>query len=84
MFTNPTDYRSAEMDRIIESAQGENDTGKRKTLYLDMQRLAMTDLPIIPLMETRFTTVASRKLTNHTISADGVIGGNFADAYFEK
>ncbi len=84
VFTNPTDYRSAEMDRIIESAQSENDPAKRKALYLEMQRLAMTDLPIIPLMETRFTTVANSKLKNHTISADGVIGGNFADAYFEK
>lgn len=84
VFTNPTDYRSPEMDRIIESAQGEPDPAKRKALYLEMQRLAMTDLPVIPLMETRFTTVASRKLKNHTISADGVIGGNFADVYFEK
>ena len=84
VFTNPTDYRSPEMDRIIESAQSEADPVKRKALYLQMQRLAMTDLPIIPLMETRFTTVASRKLKNHTVGSDGVIGGNFADAYFEK
>ena len=84
VFTNNTDYRSPEMDRILESAQGENDPIKRKALYLEMQRLAMTDLPVIPLMETRFLTISSSKLKNHTISADGVIGGNFADAYFEK
>ena len=84
VFTNNTDYRSPEMDRILESAQGENDPVKRKALYLEMQRLAMTDLPVIPLMETRFLTISSSKLKNHTISADGVIGGNFADAYFEK
>ena len=84
VFTNPTDYRSPEMDRIIESAQSEADPAKRKALYLEMQRLAMTDLPVIPLMETRFTTVASRKLKNHTIGSDGVIGGNFVDVYFEK
>ena len=84
VFTNATDYRSAAMDRIIEAAQDENDPTKRKALYLDMQRLAMTDLPVIPLMETRFITLASSKLKKHTISADGVIGGSFADAYFEK
>ena len=84
VFTNATDYRSADMDRIIEAAQDENDPAKRKSLYLDMQRLAMTDLPVIPLMETRFITLASSKLKKHTMSADGVIGGNFADAYFEK
>lgn len=84
VFTNPTDYRNPEMDRIIEDAQNEGNPAKRKALYLDMQRLAMTDLPVIPLMETRFITLASSKLKNHTISSDGVIGGNFADVYFEK
>ena len=84
VYTNATDYRSPEMDRIIENAQNETDPAKRKALYLEMQRLAMTDLPVIPLMETRFATISSSRLKNHTISADGVIGGNFADAYFEK
>jgi peptide/nickel transport system substrate-binding protein len=49
-----------------------------------MQRIAMTDLPVIPLMETRFTTISSAQLKNHTVTADGVIGGNFADVYFAK
>jgi peptide/nickel transport system substrate-binding protein len=84
VFTNNTGYSSPEMDRLLETAQGENDPVKRKALYLDMQRLAMTDLPVIPLMETRFLTISSSKLKNHTVSADGIIGGNFADAYFEK
>ncbi len=84
VFTNNTGYSSPEMDRLLEGAQGENDPVKRKALYLDMQRLAMTDLPVIPLMETRFLTISSSKLKNHTVSADGIIGGNFADAYFEK
>ena len=84
VFTNNTGYNSPEMDRLLEGAQGENDPVKRKALYLDMQRLAMTDLPVIPLMETRFLTISSSKLKNHTVSADGIIGGNFADAYFEK
>ena len=84
VFTNNTGYNSPEMDRVLESAQGENDPVKRKALYLEMQRIAMTDLPVIPLMETRFLTISSSKLKNHTVSADGIIGGNFADAYFEK
>lgn len=84
VFTNASGYSSTEMDRILEAAQDENDATKRKALYLDMQRLAMTDLPVIPLMETRFITLSSSKLKKHTVSADGVIGGNFADAYFEK
>lgn len=84
VFTNSTDYRSAAMDKVIEGAQSENDPAKRKALYLEMQRIAMTDMPIIPLMETKFATVASAKLKNHTTTADGLIGGSFADVYFEK
>ena len=84
VFTNATDYRSADMDRVIEAGQRETDPLKRKALYDEMQRIAMTDLPVIPLMETRFITVASSKLKNHTVSADGIIGGNFADAFLVK
>lgn len=83
VYTNATDYRSAEMDRILEAAQSENDPAKRKALYRDMQALAMIDLPVIPLMETRFATVSSARLKNHTTTADGVIGSNFADARFD-
>ncbi len=81
VYSNPTGYANPEMDRLLEAAQSENDPEKRKALYLDMQALAMTDLSVIPLMETRFATIASAKLKNHTITADGVIGGSFADAY---
>jgi peptide/nickel transport system substrate-binding protein len=84
VYTNPGEYRSEAMDKVIEAAQSENDPVKRKALYLEMQRIAMTDLPVIPLMETRFTTISSAKLKNHTVTADGVIGGNFADVYFAK
>ena len=81
VFTNSTGYENPEMDRIIEAAQSENDPEERKALYLEMQKLAMTDLSIIPLMETAFATIANAALENHTITADGVIGGSFADAY---
>ena len=83
VYTNPGEYRSAQMDRIIEAAQNENDPAKRKVLYRDMQVLAMTDMPIVPLMETRFATIASTRLKDHTTTADGIIGSNFADAKFE-
>lgn len=83
VFTNAVDYRNPEMDAILEAAQSENDPAKRKAHYRDMQALAMKDLPVIPLMETRFITVANARLKNHTLTADGVIGGNFADVRFE-
>lgn len=84
VFTNATGYNSGKMDAILEGAQSENDVKKRFAMFADMQKLAMTDLPVLPLMEMRFFTVASRKLQNHTVTADGLIGGNFADAWLAK
>ena len=42
----------------------------------------MTDLPLIPLIEMRFITVASKRLINHTVTADGIVGGNVAGVFF--
>ena len=80
-FVNATGYADAEMDRDFEDAQRENDPKKRWNQYADMQRRAMTDLPVIPLMEMRFVTLAHRRVKNHTITADGLIGTNFATVY---
>lgn len=84
VFTNATGYSSGKMDSILEGAQSENDVQKRFAMFADMQKVAMTDLPVLPLMEMRFFTIASRKLHNHTVTSDGLIGGNFADAWLSK
>jgi peptide/nickel transport system substrate-binding protein len=84
VFTNANDYRNPEMDQILEAAQTENDPKKRFELFARMQRIAMADLPVVPLMEMRFFTVANRKVMNHTIGADGIIGGNFANTWLAK
>ena len=69
------------MDHDFEDAQTQNDPKKRWADYADMQRQVMTDVPVVPLMEMRFVTVANRRVHNHTISADGLIGTNFATAW---
>ena len=84
VFTNSTDYKSPAMDRVLEAAQTENDTKKRFELFAEMQRLAMTDLPVLPLMEMKFFTIANKRVMNHTITADGLIGGNFATVWLAK
>jgi peptide/nickel transport system substrate-binding protein len=83
-FVNVADYRSPEMDQALEAAQIENDPKKRWAQYAEVQRIARTDLPVLPLMEMKFFTVASKKLKNHTITADGICGGNFANTWLEK
>ena len=46
---NLADYKSPEMDRIIDALEVELDRDKRKTLWGAAQRLYATDLPSLPL-----------------------------------
>ena len=46
---NATGFKNAEMDRLIDAAETELDPGKRKQLWLAMQRLYASELPSLPL-----------------------------------
>jgi peptide/nickel transport system substrate-binding protein len=46
---NITDYKSPEMDRIIDTLEVELDPAKRKALWAEAQQLYATDLPSLPL-----------------------------------
>jgi peptide/nickel transport system substrate-binding protein len=73
-YSNGSGYASAEMDRIFEAAQSENDPAKRRELFNAMQVLAMTDLPIIPIVDVDYTTVYDKRLKNTTEDVEGVFG----------
>lgn len=46
---NATGYASPEMDAIIDRLEVELDPGKRQSLWAQLQRLYMGDLPVLPL-----------------------------------
>ena len=71
------------MDKLLEAGASEVDAAKRKQDYLEFQRLAMTDLPVLPLVAVDSVTVANKKVHNHSIDAHGTFG-NFADVYLSK
>jgi peptide/nickel transport system substrate-binding protein len=73
-YSNGSGYASAEMDRILEAAQTEPDAAKRRTLFNEMQVLAMTDLPIIPIVNVDYTTVYNKRLKGVTDDLEGVFG----------
>ena len=81
-FSNGSHYVSADMDKIIETASGEMDEGKRKELYQQFQVLAMTDLPVLPLVAVESVTVANKRVHNHTINAHGTYA-NFAEVWLD-
>lgn len=82
-FSNGSHYINPAMDKILENAATEMDPAKRKKDYLDFQRLAMADLPVLPIIAMESVTVASKKVHNHTIDAHSTFG-NFATVYLTK
>ncbi|MEI4472398.1 ABC transporter substrate-binding protein [Frigidibacter sp. MR17.24] len=81
-FSNGSHYVSAEMDKIIEAASAEMDEAKRKELYHQFQVLAMTDLPVLPIVAVESVTVANKRVHNHTINAHGTYA-NFAEVWLD-
>jgi peptide/nickel transport system substrate-binding protein len=80
-FSNSSGYSNPEMDKVLEAAQSETDPEKRKQLFVQMQKIAQRDLPVIDLFVLKRATIFDKKLKNHTVQADGYT--TFADAYFE-
>jgi peptide/nickel transport system substrate-binding protein len=64
-WSNQFGYKSEEMDNLIDVAAGELDAIKRADLYHQVQKLAMTDLPVIFAIEHPFLDITSKKLKNH-------------------
>ncbi len=49
-YSNGSGYTSAEMDALLEAAQVEGNAAKRREIFNKVQAVAMTDLPIIPII----------------------------------
>jgi peptide/nickel transport system substrate-binding protein len=79
-FVNASGYASPAMDQILEAASIEPDMAKRKELLYQFQRLAMTDLPVLPLLDLDYTAIHAKKVQNLVASPEG-IRGNFADLW---
>lgn len=71
-FVNVTGYASAEMDRILESAAVEPNPAARRDLFLEFQRLAMEDLPILPLARPIYVTIAAANVRNFVTTPEGI------------
>ena len=81
-WTNGSGYRNPEVDQIISRVQGEADAAKRVALFKDFQRIVLTDLPTLPLVELKFFTVHAANLKTLGIRGDQVYG-SFRDFWFD-
>ena len=82
-FTNGSGYGSPQMDRVLEAARIETDPQKRRKLWEEFQQVAMTDLPIVPLMRLEQMTIVNRRIKNLVGGALGIYD-TFADVYIER
>lgn len=71
-FVNAIDYRSAQMDAILEAAAVEPDPAARIAQFAEFQRLAMTDLPILPLARPIYVTVSAANVENAVPGPEGL------------
>jgi peptide/nickel transport system substrate-binding protein len=78
-FSNGSHYHSLEADDLLERAAVEPDHTKRLRLFRAFQELVIADLPDLTLLAPKQITIATRRVSGHSITADGV-AGNLADA----
>jgi peptide/nickel transport system substrate-binding protein len=81
-FSNTSHYASDAADRALEAAQVELDPARRIALYQEFQRVAETDLPMVPLASQLIPTVINRRVRQYKTSAD-IFLGNLADVYLD-
>ncbi|GGF77272.1 peptide ABC transporter substrate-binding protein [Azorhizobium oxalatiphilum] len=79
-FVNASGYASPEMDKVLEAAGTEIDPDKRKALFHEFQKLAMTDLPILPLLDLDYTCIINKRVHDVMAMPEG-IRGSFADVW---
>jgi peptide/nickel transport system substrate-binding protein len=73
-FVNASGYSNPEMDKVLNDAAAAIDQGRRVSLFHDFQRIAMTDLPILPLARPIYAMVANAKVKNFLNGPEGFYG----------
>lgn len=73
-FSNGAHYSNPEVDALLEAAQVEINPEARKKEFADFQRIVMTDLPVLPVVDIAGATIANVKVKDHTIDALGGLG----------
>ncbi len=82
-FSNGSHYNSPEADALLEAASTEPDPQKRIEQFKRFQDIANADLPLINLLTIKEVTVSNRKVRDHTVTADGLLG-NLADVWLAE
>jgi len=72
-WVNASNYHSLQMDQVIEALQVQGDGPQRVASFHEFQRIAQTDLPVLPLFEMQNFSVYSRRLGGVSQAPDGAL-----------
>lgn len=81
-FSNGSGYRNPEVDKLLEAAQVAPTQEERVRHWRQIQKILATDLPVIPLINVKYTTVLNKRVRNFDADGFGVYG-SFADLYLK-
>ncbi|WP_252120342.1 hypothetical protein [Symbiopectobacterium purcellii] len=81
-FSNESHYQNAEVDRLLEDAQTENDPAVRKQKFIEFQKIVGRELPDISLISPQYITIYNRRVHDHSLTADG-IENTLSDVWLE-
>nr|WP_246339856.1 ABC transporter substrate-binding protein [Ancylobacter tetraedralis] len=81
--TNGARYSNPELDKLIEITQSNPDPAQRLAAFEGWQKIAMTDLPNIPLFELQRLTVYSKRLRGIPDTPDQAFSG-LKDVWLEN
>lgn len=81
-FSNASHYDNPKVDELLEAAQVEMDEARRRALFVEFQRTAMEDIPLLPVVAYERATITSARLKEHTLGGVGPYG-NLARAWME-
>ncbi len=77
-FSNGSGYSNPEVDRLLEAAAIEPSHEKRVQLFNAFQQIVAREVPLINLVTKLAATVYNERVSDHTVTGDG-LEGNFSD-----
>jgi peptide/nickel transport system substrate-binding protein len=70
---NRTGYHNPDMDRLIEQIRGELDPARRNQIWAEIQRIYLTDLPVLPLYFRADPAIIPRSIEGIRISGHAFV-----------
>ncbi len=79
---NASGYASLDCDRALAAAATDNDPERRREEFWEFQRIVMTDLPVLPLLDLDYPCIIAKTVHDVMLRPES-IRDSFADVWIE-